>query len=185
MAYPTYENKCGSCEYLDINNYSSSKDKCKCEKRGGYHYFNEDTCYAYSGPVPDGKDSDERDYRELYYRWYVVTTIFEQLNLTCDYECIKVLQEFRINVLEQDAKYADVLKEYDVIGSFLARLLKEDNDAKKMCKSLLNVYLVRILDLIKDKDYEKALNLYTTMLNLLCSIYGLEKKNSTYYLKRK
>lgn len=186
MAYSTYEYQCGSCSYLNINDYCGSKDRCKCERRGGYHALSEGKCYAYDGPLPDGTRSDERDYRSLYYRWYIVTTIFNKLNLSDNFDCVYLLQSFRINFLENNLKYLKLLEKYDKVGVILSKCLSEDKDVHDICKKLLQLYLVHVFDYIKLEKYDDALRIYIRMLDLLCDIYEVRNvlnENSKQYAK--
>ena len=176
--YDTYENKCGSCRNLNINDYCGSKNNCKCTRRGGYHELSEKRCSSdrdYDGPVPDGTRWDERDYRALKNRWYIVSAICKKLGLSDEYECVSLLQNFRVNVLEKDDKYNEVLEEYDIVGPFIAQMLLTDEDSKELCERLLQVYLVKVLDLIKTEKYDEALNRYVEMVNLLRTIYQVDE----------
>lgn len=175
----TYGGCCGSCVHLNINDYVRTKDNCKCTYRGGYHDLHERSCYAY--------DYDKyRDYYDLNHRWYIVSAICRKLGLSDEYECVRLLHDFRKNVLEQDEKYTEMLKEYDRIGPFIAQMLETDDDSKELCTRLLQVYLVNVLDLIKANKNDEALQRYVEMVNLLRTIYGVESikiQNSSSMIK--
>ena len=175
----TYGGCCGSCVHLNVNDYVRSKDNCLCTLRGGYHNLHERSCYKY--------DYDKyRDYYELNRRWYIVGAICQKLGLSDQYECVSLLHNFRVDVLEKDAKYDDILKEYDMVGPFLAQMLETDDDSKELCERLLQVYLVKVLDLIQDKKNDEALQRYLEMVNLLRTIYhidGLKTQNKTAMIK--
>ena len=164
----TYGGCCGSCIHLNVNDYVRTKDNCKCTLRGGYHNLHERAC-----PRPMYEYDENRDYYDLNHRWYIVTAIFTVLGLNDNYECINLLHNFRNNILSKDSKYDNVLAEYDIVGPVLAKNLIEDEDSIELCKKLSQVYLIRVLDLIKEEKYDDALNLYTEMINLLKVIYNV------------
>ena len=164
----TYDGCCGSCVHLNPNDYVRTKDNCKCTLRGGYHDLHERACYKYDY-------AKYRDYYELNRRWYIVSAICKKLGLSDDYECVSLLHNFRINVLEKDARYDEILREYDIVGPFLAQMIETDDESKELCERLLQVYLVKVLDLIKENKNDEALNRYIEMVNLLRTIYGVNE----------
>ncbi len=167
----TFSDECGSCRFLDINDWSGSKHICKCTLRGQYHSIYEQKCYKHEPAV-------RRDYYDLENRWYIVTTIFNKLGLNKSYDCVNTLLTFRVNVLERDPKYNDTLAEYDIVGPKISEELMNDIDSVKLSKRLLQVYLVRVLDLIRDKKNDEALNIYLEMVNFLKVIYETKFVNS-------
>ena len=105
--------------------------------------------------------------------WYIVTTIFNKLglsDLSSEYECIGQLQNFRKNILENDSKYEIVLEQYDLVGPVIADLLSNDEE---LCRLMSQTYLTIVLDLIRDKKYDEALELYIHMVNYLIGKYNL------------
>ena len=160
----TYSDCCGSCEYLDINDYVYTKDHCKCTKRGFYRDLSDEKCYAH-------KPARKRDYRELARRWYIVTAIFDELDLTDKYECITKLLDFRIKFVEKDPRYSNVLKDYDIVGPKLANLISSDEDSSLLCRRLCQTFLTRVFGFIDDNKNEEALDLYIEMVNYLKIMY--------------
>lgn len=170
----TFDGCCGSCKHLNTNVYSGSKHICKCTERGGYHKLDEKKCYKY-------EYDENKDYYDLNHRWYIVGAIFRKLGLSDEYECISLLHNFRVNVLEKDSRYDDMLAEYDIVGPKIANLLEKDDYSEELCKRLIQVFLVKILDLIKENKNDEALNLYIEMVNMLKTVYevDLAKENLT------
>ena len=164
MAY-TYDGCCGSCIYMNTNDYTGSKDHCYCTYRRQYYNLTERKCYAY-------KYDPNKDYYDLNHRWHVVSAIFKKLGLyDLEYDCIKILNDFRINVLEKDQKYEEILREYDFIGPALANFIANDENAVELCKKICSTYLLEILDLIKLEKYDEALNKYKELIGLLKNYY--------------
>ena len=139
----TYGGCCGSCVHLNVNDYVRTKDNCKCTLRGGYHDLHERACSKH-------EYDRYRDYYDLNRRWYIVSAICKKLGLSDNYECVSLLHNFRVNTLEKDERYNKVLAEYDIVGPSIAEMLLKDDDSKELCERLLQVYLVKVLDLIKE-----------------------------------
>ena len=163
----TFDGCCGSCENMNTNDYVRTKDHCYCTVRRQYYDLTEPKCRYY-------KYDRYKDYYDLNHRWYVVTAIFNKLGLTDNYECTSLLHNFRNNILANDPKYEVVLAEYDVIGPKIAKLLTEDENSVELCKRLLQFYLTRVLDYIKEEEYDKALAIYEEMVNLLKVFYNVD-----------
>ena len=172
MAAYTYDGCCGSCEHMNTNDYVRTKNHCYCTYRKQYYDLNERKCCYY-------KYDPYKDYYDLNHRWYIVSAIFEKLGLSENYECIALLEYFRENVLEKDPKYIDTLAEYDIVGPKIAEELVNDPDFKELSKKLIQVYLVRVLDKIKEKKNDEALELYLEMVNFLKTIYNSNLLNNS------
>lgn len=163
----TFDGRCGSCVHMNTNDYVRTKDHCYCTYRRQYYDLNDPKCRYY-------KYDRYKDYYDLNHRWYIVGAIINKLELSDKYECISLLHNFRNNVLAKDSRYEDVLAEYDIIGPKIAFLLESDSDSKEICKRLLQTYLVRVLDFIREKRNDDALNLYLEMVNMLKVIYDVD-----------
>ena len=163
----TFDGCCGSCENMNTNDYVRTKDHCYCTVRRQYYDLTEPKCRYY-------KYDRYKDYYDLNHRWYVVTAIFNKLGLNDNYECTNLLHNFRNNILAKNQDYESMLAEYDVVGPVIAERLSTDTDSIELCKKLLQVYLTRVLDFIKEEKYDEALNLYIEMVNLLKVIYNVE-----------
>ena len=168
----TFDGCCGSCQHMNTNDYVRTKNHCYCTYRKQYYDLTERKCSYY-------KYDPYKDYYDLNRRWYIVSAILNKLGLSDDYECISLLHNFRINVLEKDSRYDNVLKEYDIVGPKLAIALVHDDDAVELSKRLIQVYLVRVLDKIKENKNDDALELYLEMVNFLKTIYNSNLVNNT------
>ena len=175
MAVYTYDGCCGSCKYMNTNDYTGHKDHCYCTYRRQYYNLTERKCSYY---VYD----PNKDYYDLNHRWHIVSAIFAKLGLSDSYECINILENFRVNFLEKDDKYEDLLREYDIVGPAIAKLIVEDENSLAICKEICSKCLVIVLDLIKEGKYEEALNKYLEMVNILKNYYQEELKE---YLETK
>lgn len=162
----TYDGCCGSCESMNTNDYVRTKDHCYCTIRKQYYDLTEPKCRYY-------KYDKYKDYYDLNHRWYIVGVIFNKLGLSDNYECINMLHNFRKDILEKDNKYFEILAKYDLVGPDIAKKLMEDENSEELCKKLLQTYLVRVLDNIRDEKYDEALELYIEMVSLLKIFYNI------------
>ena len=106
--------------------------------------------------------------------WYIVTAIFSKLRLSDDYECVKVLHDFRENILENDSKYENMLYSYDLVGPIISQLVFNDPYAVELCKTLLQEYLGSMLDSIRANEYDEAVLRYEQMVEVLMNRYNIE-----------
>lgn len=153
---------CGECEV-----WRASNDTDRYGRRWCY--------YSKKYESSDQQTFGCRGFSSKEYHWYIVSAICKKLGLSDDYECVSLLHNFRINVLEKDARYDEILREYDIVGPFLAQMIETDDESKELCERLLQVYLVKVLDLIKENKNDEALNRYIEMVNLLRTIYGVNE----------
>ena len=176
MAVYTYDGCCGSCIYMNTNDYVRHKDHCYCTYRRQYYNLTESKCRYY-------EYDSHKDYYDLNHRWHIVSAIFKKLGLSdIGYDCINVLENFRVNVLEKNKKYANFLKEYDLVGPAIADFLMNDENSLEICKKICSTTLINILDLIKQEKNDEALNEYMNLVNLLKDYY---KDNLGEYLDKK
>ncbi len=165
MAYSTFDGCCGSCKWMNTNEYVGSKDRCYCTYRRQYYGLTERKCSYY-------EYDPYKDYYDLNRRWHVVSAIFKKLGLyDSEFDCVKVLNNFRIDVLEDDKKYEEELREYDFIGPVLASFITNDPDSIKLCKEICSTCLLEILDLIKEGKNDEAFKKYRELIGMLKEYY--------------
>ena len=81
---------------------------------------------------------------------------------------------FRDSVMQQDKRYYDTLKEYDVRGPMIADAILNDKDKVAMATGLYQNVLVPIHELLLLKDYDQAVEKYYLMTLMLIQYYGLK-----------
>ena len=80
MAENNFDGRCGSCIYLNTNDYVTGRDSlCKCTLRGQYYELNSKQCSSHK--YDRGKDYYNLAKRARGTRFYVVTAIFNKLGL--------------------------------------------------------------------------------------------------------
>ena len=163
MTY-TYDGCCGSCVYMNTNDYVRHKDHCRCTYREQYYNLTEKKCQYY-------RYDPNKDYYDLNHRWHVVAAVLDILHTDATAEGIPLLARFRVDELEKEPAYEEVLRAYDVIGPYLARQLSMDPNAETAARLLLMYRLKPIEKLIEDGHNEQALEQYAEMIGELTERY--------------
>ena len=83
---------------------------------------------------------------------FITTVTCEILGKQDNAPIMNHLRCFRDNVLQNDSKYYDILKEYDVIGPKLADCIRNDKDKEEMALGLYQNVLLPVADLISEKE---------------------------------
>ena len=160
----SYEGKCGSCAEFEDSN-GGKYDKSSSNYIKGYcawyhaYYYPDDSCHHYRGNS-DGSGC------------YITTMVCNVLGYEDDCDVLNTLRDFRNNVLQKNPMYSLILYEYDTIGPKIAQKLKEEDVL--FVKKIYEGYLLPIVDLIKNKDNENAINKYVEMTRSLEECYGIE-----------
>lgn len=104
---------------------------------------------------------------------YITTIICEILGYPDDCEVLQVLRGFRENVLKMNPTYLPILYEYDQVGPVIAEALRMDAQNKRLAMELLQAFLIPCTLAIKAGRYDEAIAIYTNMVNVLKSRFGL------------
>ena len=168
MAY-TYDGCCGSCIHMNTNDYVNHKDHCYCTYRKQYYNLTEPKCMYY-------RYDPHKDYYDLNHRWHVVSAVLQILQASAESLGIQKLYDFRVDVLEKDARYENALRIYDVIGPFLANQLLHDQNAVLICTAVTETWLKPINGQIEAGYYEGAIRQYARMIDSMVKHYGAQFK---------
>lgn len=164
MTY-TYDGCCGSCVYMNTNDYVGHKDNCYCTYRRQYYNLKDSKCSYY-------RYDSNKDYYDLNHRWHVVSAVLQLLDCTDDALGIKALHDFRVDVLEKDSRFADVLQVYDVVGPFLANRLLHNPNAVLFSSVLVKRWLKPINLQVEEGEYDEAILKYARMIDSMAKHYG-------------
>lgn len=159
MACTFYEYKGG----LLSGDYWCNKNNCRVDSDTYYKYcrgYNYDECPIFKKQESSG--------------CFITTVACNLLELDDKNPVLNKLRNFRDNVLQEDSKYEETLKEYDVIGPQLAICLAADKDNKLIAQGLYDNILLPITELIDQKENDKAVELYYLMTLSLVNYYGLK-----------
>ena len=161
----TYDGCCGSCVHMNTNDYVNHKDHCYCTYRRQYYNLKDKKCSYY-------EYDRNKDYYDLNNRWHIVSAVLGILQKTAADEDIEKLACFRIDILEHDSRYNDILCAYDIIGPFLARQISLDTDRYEICQMLLKYWFYPINDMLENSKTDAALEKYIVMVNNLTRHYA-------------
>ena len=160
----TYDGCCGSCIYMNTNDYVRHKDHCYCTYRKQYYNLKEHKCVYY-------RYDPNKDYYDLNHRWHVVSAVLLILGQSAENLGIEALHRFRVDVLEKDPRYEAALRVYDVIGPFLANQLLHDPNAVLLSSALLENRLKAISRRVEAGEYDEAIREYAGMIDSMAEHY--------------
>ncbi len=171
-----FEGLCLTCTHFsDIK--SSDGRKAKCLKASVIRYeYPENACKHYVN-AKRSEDQLKSNYKALKgtRRYYLVTAIMSILKVDID-NCpgYKIIEEFWNNTFLADEIFDEFLAEYDYIGITAADNLLEDERQYELAANYFYTYLIPFINLIKNNEYVKAIQLYVAMIQDLSALYNLE-----------
>lgn len=169
-----YEKQCGSCRHMDTNERKSLAFEYYCEKRRAYYPLTE-SCQFYE--ADKGRNVDEIYEKDNPQGCYITTILCNILNTSDNHKYLEVLRRFRDLVLQKEFRYSEILMEYDVVGPIIAENIQNDANAHNLAVYFTNNYLLPIVSMIENKEFEQAIAKYIEMVNLLKNTYGVKQDN--------
>lgn len=115
---------------------------------------------------------------------YITTLICSILGYTDHCYVLTEMRSFRNNIMQKEAKYFDILLEYDVIGPIIAKRIYEEYckmGNKDMWTRFYQLYLLETADLISLEKYEEAVCKYKQMMSTLKTYFGIHDVDLTTY----
>lgn len=109
---------------------------------------------------------------------FITTMACQVLGLDDHDPIMDNLRQFRKDILRENKKYYNVLKEYDVIGPKIVDCVmnENENDRNQMAFYFYQSTVLPVNELIKKKEYDAAVILYTLTTRALIDYYGLTKE---------
>ena len=170
--------KCGNCIYLDPHDkkefgnwFSGYHDEFYCRDLHKYVSLEEGYSCRYFRELPRKSD---------YSGCFITTAVVNIYGYSDNCEILTILREFRNNVLQKSQFGIELLKEYDVVGPIISKKLYEDKNNTLVIYKLLSAYLYPIVEYIKKKDYNKAVDEYIHMINYLKVTYNVFINSNEY-----
>ncbi len=167
-----YSNLCGSCIHLDPNDRKSSEFKYYCDKYHAYYTLT-DSCRYYE--EAKGRNHDELYKKDNPSGCYITTILCDILNTEDNHKYLQLLRRFRDLVLQKEPRYASILMEYDVIGPVIANNIKNDPNAHNLSTYFTNNYILPIVSMIEQKEFDLAIAKYIEMVNILKNAYSIRQ----------
>ena len=172
--YNELNGKCISCIYLSDRDYISKffgGYEYKCVKQGGYHTWDERTCRKLETVDPSEVDCVER-YKKFTGRtfYYISSMIGLILGKNLDdkpFSNIKCLKD----TFEKDNTKQEKIKLYDTYGILISTGLFFDPNRVEVAESLMPI-LNKVSDLVDNKLFDEAFNIYSDMVMMLYTRYN-------------
>lgn len=163
---------CGQCAHLDLKNKESytSRDRYYCNECHRYQELTDKACYNFINDSSRGRQTGGYTPSGCYITTIVVNTLGYEDNCTL----LNILRDFRDKVLKVSPEYISILMEYDIVGPMISERIQNHPCKMTLCMALMEHYLIPCVDLIKDKKYQKAIAIYTDMVETLKGIFQLK-----------
>lgn len=166
--------KCGYCTYLDPDKVKETWDnRYWCEENHEWKYADEESCWRYckaysrSDYVAESLIRASRDSQSSSSGCYLTTITCFLLGYPDNNIYLQTLREFRNEVMQKDPKYFELLAQYDIVGPMIVRRLCQDPARGMIAKNLLELGIKTTVSHINQKDYDKAVETYSIMTELL------------------
>lgn len=174
---------CAECTYLNVNpGKGDLYGKFPCEAKYEYHLATDPECYRFCRAYD--RDYDTIRNAQSYSAsksgssgCYLTTMLCNVLGMDDNNTYLQTMREFRDSVLQKNEQYKPLLVEYDIIGPKIADAIQNDPMKEALATHYFTKYIIPITNLIKDKQYESAVNNYVRMTTTLYTIYGIPKYN--------
>ena len=163
--YVENEYKCGNCEYSENTNDSW---RIYCNYYHAYYDATDSCSHHERVNKSEGTQAG----------CFITTMVCEKLGLADDCTVLEVLRGFRNNIMQKDCKYKDMLFEYDTVGPEIARCISEDEAGVSIAQGFYNMYIEPTARYVASHEYDKAVEKYKKMTNILRNYYGIEVKNT-------
>ena len=146
---------CADCAKMNLND-ENSWGEFWCGERCTYYPGSDSICSDFVARSSGG--------------CYITTIVVECLGYDDYCQYLMKLRAFRDLVMKKDAKYAELLKEYDEIGPKIADRIRQDSDKTGVATNLFETYIKPVCDLLDDNRYDEAVRLYQKMVAELSDI---------------
>lgn len=142
---------CEDCKKMNLN-LQNDCGEFWCYERGKYYPKGDLICSDFVAKDGSGGGC------------YITTIIVEILGFDDYCQCLEQLRAFRDQVMKNEPKYQDILKEYDEVGPRIAESLHNAPDKKEIAESIFETYIVPVCELLQRKQYEEAVGMYKQMV---------------------
>lgn len=154
---------CKECEHLDLKNYNSITGKYFCTYYRRYELASSGSCRSYSKRI-DVRESDG---------CFLTTLATANVNIAENGIYLETLRGFRNNVMHGDEKYADILKEYDVLGPMICDRINEDPEKYDICETMVEKFIKPVCYEIVSGNNDVAVLMYQSMVRNLQEKYEI------------
>lgn len=169
---------CRDCENMLLGNtresgITESGYKCYCKVKCEYRDPDSERC--------KDKDRERNDYFQVRKpinnsssSCFLTTLATSDVNITENGMYLETLRDFRNNVMHGDEKYADILKEYDVLGPMICDRINEDPEKDHICEVMVENFIKPTCYEIVSGNNDLAVLMYQKMVRDLQTKYEIE-----------
>ena len=161
--------KCAACKVFNPDKSISKMFdgyKYHCAKNNAYYKWDAPACYRISVIDPEIVDCVDRYYKFTGRRYFILTAIFEILNMSMENSMYTKISSL-IDMVRENATTEVEAIEYDIVGMDIANCLRKDVNREELCNYLLENYLVKIYCLISSDKINEAITIYKDMVKSL------------------
>lgn len=165
---------CGQCVLVDKENKRSYYDEYYCIEKKKYVSLSDsaDRCRSFIYDPDCGKTKGGFKPSGLF---YIVTMINNILGLGNDDEMMKVLYEAGNNLQKSNNSLKDIIfEEYNISGKLIADKINKSKDKHELAANIYIVYLMPIVEELKNGNEQKALIDYLKMVDELKESFEIE-----------
>lgn len=180
---------CAYCRYMDLSSLkdglnwcretsgwkpATCKDSLSCRKGWRISSYGDQAKAEEAIKAYQKYERENRPYKSFSW-FYISTAVIEilkkrkentQEGIALD-EQLSVLENFRLDYLQNNPELKEWMLMYDTIGPVLAAALKNDENKKQLAMDLYVSYLGPCVSLIKALKNEQAFSLYKEMVDCL------------------
>ena len=173
---------CSECTYLDLDKeYDTGDGRFWCETKYEWHYADEAECWRYctaysrSSKTAESYKNYSRD-KQSSGGCFITTIVCEILGLKDDDKVLKSLRSFRDNKMQKEARYRNLLAQYDIVGPIISNKIREDKLRDTLAVALFQTSIKKVSEFIENKEYLNAVKLYSEMTEGLIEYYNINRK---------
>lgn len=174
-----YDGKCATCKNYDIDNVRKGySDGFPCSIHFLKRLALDDSCSSYKKASFRSEEDIKKSFEALVkkygtyrpHHYYIMTVLCDLLGIERYFFKLYVGLWFREEYLEKEG-YNDFLDKYDEEGKKIAFLLANDENNVEVAYYLFDKYLNNFCNMVINKHFEEAFNIYNQMYEELKQIY--------------
>ena len=174
--------RCAECTYLEINEEGNIYGAFWCSRKLERHLATDVECSSFCRDYDRNNSSiknaiDFSNSKNSPSTCYLTTMLCNILGLADNNIYLETMRNFRKNILQKNEQHKSLLVEYDIIGPKIAEALSNDPLKEEIAKIYFNRAIIPIINLINNKNYGSAINIYKTMTIDLKNFYKLDGQN--------
>lgn len=178
---------CSECARLCLDEehttYKNGYYQFWCDKWHDWYLANHEACdlgFSHDDNRSDSiaekyyKISEESKKRDDNSGCFITTIVCNILGNPDNNITLNKLRDFRDNILQKNKKYLGLLITYDIVGPIISNNLIKDENKYQVATNLYNLGIKKVVEFIDNNNYDKAIDLYKDMTQLLIDGYNIK-----------